>query len=231
TLSGNSIQLATYLNFGQFSSVSNDVVQLPITFTQDGTINVNSFATGADLAGAINLGAHNLYIFVDDFSSLQIHGAISGTGGTVQIVGHFGTTVSMLGTTSNAYTGLTKVIGGTLQLGRTGATSIAGPLTIGDFFTATTVQFLADNQVSSTAPVEVTAQGIFDLNGHNQTMDTQLTLDNLGNQGATVSTGTGILTLTDRVTVNPSTGTSTITGKLNLSGSGDRTFQVGTGTG
>ena len=136
-------------------------------------------------------------------------------------------TLRLAGSTSNAYTGLTTVSAGTLELDKIGsisiATAIAGNLTINGG-TATEV---VNNQLADTAAVAVNAGGTFNLNGQSDTFGA-LTV-----AGGTVTTNGGRLTagntsfnpastlamhlaapsLADRVTVN---GTVAVGGTLAL---------------
>src|SRR5262249_47245261 len=88
-----------------------------------------------------------------------------------------GTGVAVLaGSASNAYTGLTTVSGGTLQLAKTGgALPVIGDLTVGNGTSAPgseVAQLVLPNQVAPTKTVTVLGDGVFDLNGQQQTVGT-----------------------------------------------------------
>ena len=78
------------------------------------------------------------------------------------------------GATANAYTGLTTVNHGTLELNKTGAdTAILGNLTVGDGIAAADsaiALLLRDNQVADTSNVLVRFDGLLDINGRTETV-------------------------------------------------------------
>ena len=84
-------------------------------------------------------------------------------------------TVVFSGTSPNTYTGLTDVVGGTLQLNKSGGLAVAGNLTIGAGTgspNSVLTQLEQSNQISPTATVTINSDGKFDLNGQTQTIAT-----------------------------------------------------------
>jgi fibronectin-binding autotransporter adhesin len=120
---------------------------------------------------------------------------------------------------------------GTLELGKTGgATAIAAPLVIGDGSGVDTVRLLGSNQIGNGVNVTVAARATFDLNGFSDTIG-NLSLQSGPIAGASVTTGTGTLTLGGDVALTvSSTGSlgATISGNLNLS-STIHTFSIADG--
>ena len=110
---------------------------------------INTLAGGLDFNGVISE--------VNPVSNLTFTGATSTTFG---------------GAGSNTYSGLTSVDGGTLTLAKTGgATAVAGHLNIAN---GATVKFggpaASNQQIAGTSNVDV--RGTFNLNGHNQAINT-----------------------------------------------------------
>ena len=88
------------------------------------------------------------------------------------------------GATYTQYTGTTTVHDGLLLLSQPGGGSILGPLVVGDGMGGTaTVRETIDNQIADTSTVLVNSDGLFDLNGHTDTISTLTVL------GGTVNTG------------------------------------------
>jgi autotransporter-associated beta strand protein len=143
------------------------------------------------------------------------------------------------GTAGNTYTGLTSVTAGTLQLNKSaGALAVPGNLTLGDATAASpptgAVQLLANNQVASSATVTVNSAGLFDLNGHTQTVGAlRLTGGTVALTGAASNLSvTGLVTAKSDSAGTPATvrGTGTLTLAPAGSGAGT-TFAVNPGGG
>jgi autotransporter-associated beta strand protein len=143
-------------------------------------------------------------VSVSPGGELDLGGVISGSAG-LALTG--GGTLAMVGSTGSTYTGTTTVSAGTLALGVTGGTALAGPLSI----TGTgTVEDLAANQVAGQS-VSISGSGAtLALNGNNDA------LGGLSMDGGTISLGAGTLTLDSSVTTVSIFGTNnaaaTITG-------------------
>jgi autotransporter-associated beta strand protein len=92
--------------------------------------------------------------------------------------------LSMTGSDGNNYQGRTFVNGGTLELGKSGARSIPGPLTIGDATNAANsrvVRLTAPNQIADTADVMINASGVLDLDVVNSISEAIGSLAGAGN--------------------------------------------------
>ena len=98
-----------------------------------------------------------------------INTAISGAGFGLTNAG--AGTLTLGGSASNTYTGMTTVKAGTLALSKTGgATALAGNITIGSGSGAATLQLAGSNQIAPSAGVTLAAGGtpVLNLNGFSQ---------------------------------------------------------------
>ena len=109
-----------------------------------------------------------------DFATLS--GSITDSAGGASLTKTGLGTLYLAGTTSNAYTGLTTVAGGTVVLAKTGgAIAIAGNILLsepGDG-NSTHLQLNGDNEIASTSVITFStpvAYSHLDLNGHSQTL-------------------------------------------------------------
>ena len=95
-----------------------------ITLAGSSRINadISGGAGSLSITGNVNCGANTLYLGsrASSLANISISGQISGTGGS--IYKDFGNTLTLTG--QNSYTGNTTVSAGTLQLNRTGGTTI-----------------------------------------------------------------------------------------------------------
>ncbi|MCF6314583.1 MAG: autotransporter domain-containing protein, partial [Verrucomicrobiales bacterium] len=140
------------------------------------------------LSGDIELGSATLTITNNDWT-LLLNGSIAGTGGLTLNAGNV---VSMGGSSSNTYTGLTTVNGGHgLSLGKSsGATAIAGNLRINS---GSSVNQFGDDQIADTSTV--TINGNYELDSASEAFQTLMGLgsvegfQNSGNQTFAVGSG------------------------------------------
>lgn len=149
-------------------------------------------------------------------SSISLAGGLNVTGsGAVTLAGTAASTAAFNGSGTTTITGTvngaTTVNSGTVYLNKSGGGALAGTVTID----GGTVQLGADDQFTSSSTVNLTsAAGTLDLNNHS----TSLAALNL--TGATVSTGTGTLTIANSgsssVSSNASSSAAAINGKLAL---------------
>lgn len=169
----------------------------------------------------------NAQLTIDNLSNMTFSGAVTGTaasGGSFFLDG-FGT-VTFAGSTLNTFDGIYQVSSGTLALNKSVANgAIRGDLSV---TSSGTVKLLADDQIlnASSVSVSVSQHGILDLNGHSDSIRA-ITLSQSGN----VSTGAGVLTITESISrIGSGAGeTSTISGNLNLGTVGTREILVNDG--
>ena len=138
-------------------------------------------------------------------------------------------TLSFEGSTSNTFTGTTTVQDGVLLFGKIGgAFSAQGSVVVGDGVGAADSAVLRFTGGSNEVPivtVTVNRDGLFDLNGFNQT------IASLSMTGGDVKTGTGVLTLNGPVNGNANATPATISGILDLGGVDNRLFTIIRGPG
>jgi autotransporter-associated beta strand protein len=172
------------------------------------------------LLRATNLNLNANTLTVNGLGRTEISNSISGSGGVIKLGANV---LEFYGSQPNTYTGSTTVSEGTLQLNKSaGVSAIAGALGIGDGAggaASDVVELLAANQIGNSVTVSIDSSGVLDLNDHNDTIGALALLDS-----ASVTTGTGTLTLGGDVTVN-SSGNASISGNLSL-GSVTRGFHV-----
>jgi fibronectin-binding autotransporter adhesin len=151
------------------------------------------------------------------------------------------------GTSPNTYTGTTSINEGALLLnkgagGAGGVAALAGPVLVGDanpnsgFARSDVLRLLQPNQIpDQLAAIDVRNTGFFDLNNNDETIgnvDVQAALT--VNGGATVSTGTGLLTIIGDIAGNAAQGASiftpvaaaTIDGRLHFGGDAPRQINI-----
>ena len=169
---------------------------------------------------AITLSTGTLTIVVSNGTSLTLDGNLSGPVGVTKA----GTgTLTYQGPTDNTYTGTTLVLAGNLELNVGGYDAYEGPLVIsdgsGNFYPV--VQDLQGGELPSHVPITINSGGTLDLNGHNETYGTNLTMN-----GAIIDTETGTLTLLPNTTITVySNTTCNINGNLNIGSSGTLAIQ------
>ena len=163
--------------------------------TLNNTANFQSTGT-ASWAGPITLNGSAFFdVFPGSFTN---SGVISGSGGITK--GQGGTLI-FSGASANTYLGNTVVNQGVLQLSKSVPGAIQnGMLTIGDDAggnDADVVRCTADAQLSSTVAINLNSSGLLDLNNFAGDIGA------LAIAGGHVATGTGTLTLSGDITVNP----------------------------
>src|SRR5207244_8120654 len=103
-------------------------------------------------------------------------------------------TLTLAGTAANTFIGAARLVSGTLVFNKpAGVNAIGGNLDVGIVVPAT-ARLLADNQIPDSAVLEFLPGGVFELNGHNETVGS------LDMTGGRITTGTGLLTLNGAVT-------------------------------
>jgi fibronectin-binding autotransporter adhesin len=131
-----------------------------------------------------------------------------------------GQTLTLTGPLANTFTGGTTVFSGDLILQKTaGLIALPGPVEI-----HSNVRLAAAGQIADTAALTMQEGSLLDLAGFNDTM-ASLTMT-----GASVSTGTGFLTLTGGLSTLPSVTTCTLSGNLTHSGAGVHEWSVAPGS-
>jgi len=151
--------------------------------------------------------------------SLTLSGVL---GGIVGFTKNGAGTLVFSGPASNTYLGTTTVNAGLLQLMKDGiifsATAIPGNLVIGNGVSSATVQNIYGIEIADTATLVINNNGTYDLNGQIETVGTSLMFN--GNS-ATVSLGTGVLTLSSPSAIS-------VNGN-NCAINGTGSFQLGAG--
>lgn len=190
----------------------------------------NTWTGGIELAGANDL------IGVDAGSTFNVTGVISaGQSSTNRLIKVGAGTLQFTGTEANLFRGETRVLQGTLELGKTpGLNAIGGNLVIGDEIQASgtkMVRLLADNQIPmldlfevSLNLVTVSSTGVLDLNGKSDTVGNIVM--NVGvTDSADIVLGGGTLILGGQsLTVNTMQGSSSAAPAATVSGG---TFAIG----
>ena len=197
-------------------SFGSNSIHLDLTLGASQAVHAPNTTGALGLLGDIALGAHTLT--VSNRAPAVLGGVISGAGGLTKR----GTNALRLaGTGANTYTGTTLVLAGVLALDKTGGlNALAGDLTIGeDFDPLVTLRLDSSAQIPNGSHITVYTNGLFDLNGFNETIG-DLTL-----VGGDITTGTGTLTLAGDVLIDGlgASVPANFYGNLNL-GIGTRTF-------
>jgi autotransporter-associated beta strand protein len=159
----------------------------------------------------ITFGPADVNVNVFTGAYLTLAGLLQGSAGLTKL--GYGTLIYAY-SGNNTYSGTTRVNVGTLQFNVGGANAYAGPLVIGDGegTGSPVVQLLQSVEMPDTQPVTVNLNGLLDLNNFSDTV-AALTI-----QGATVSTGAGLLALNGDLTVLGSGVEPMITGNLRFLG-------------
>ncbi len=215
-LFGNSLSL----NAGVFASYAgSSAASFPITLAAAQSI-TNENATLV-WNGNIALGSSAL-TFSSIGGNITVNSVISGSG-TVRKVGPGGLIYGGAG--ANTYTTVTLVDNGSLILSKpAGVNAVRGNLTIGTAALGTpAVSLTASNQIFDGSTVIVNGAGTLDLGGFNEAFNT------LSLTGAVVNTGSGLLTVTNRVNATSSGAAARINGHLAVRGGGLREFNIANG--
>lgn len=144
-------------------------------------------ANGNTLSGAVTLAADTRV--QADSGTLTLSGGITGANrnlsvggdGNVLISGAIATgsgglakdgagTLTLSGTSANTFIGDTTVTAGTLVLGKASGNALGGNVTIGDGVGTDTLRLQANQQIADSGSVTVSGSGLFDLNGHTETI-------------------------------------------------------------
>lgn len=160
-----------------------------------------------------------VYIFQQN-ASLSITGAVNGPGALTKIRGG---TLQLGGSQDNTFAGPLRAEQGTVQLSKTsGASAVSTALIIGndtDPAETATVQLTANNQIANGTPVVIHKSGHLSLGSFSDTIGV------LALTGGKASSGTGTLTLGGDLFATNAVQGGTINGHLSLGGS-TRTFHL-----
>lgn len=160
------------------------------------------------MRGPVALGG--LTLTLDGIESIQLMGAVSGSG---RIIKQGAGTLTLGGAAANTFTGLLTVTGGEMVLAKVaGVTAIAGNLTIGGSTTLATVRLEASEQIADGFLVTVARLGGLDLNGFSET------IGGLQLSSGHVATGAGMLTVRGGLGSLAGDVPARIEGQLNLDG-------------
>lgn len=222
-INGLSITSITFSGDGYQITSQNQGHGKSITVT--GGITVQSGVTTTSIDLNMTLGAAQTFT-VASGAEIDLGGVISGVA-TAGLTKAGAGTLVLSGTSNNTFAGSMTVSEGTLELSKTaGKTAIPAALIIGDGTGSDTVLLDAANQIDNQAAITITQSGLLNLNNNDETIG-PLTVT--AGSAAAVTTGAGTLTLNGNVTVNASTDTALITGKLEL-GLSPVLFSVADGT-
>lgn len=177
----------------------------------NGIIATNTSGTNT-IENNIELGTSNILVVVSNGVGLTLEGTISGVvSAGVNKAGSGSLTFQ--GSGNNTYSGTTLVTDGTLLLNVGGSNSFRGKLVIGDG-TGTgspTVKLLQSDQIYDSSSIMINDPGILNLNNFVETIGPNLTMS-----GGEILTGTGTLSLANGTTLVVYSGTSSISGKINV---------------
>jgi autotransporter-associated beta strand protein len=202
-----------------------------LTLTGTGVNGVGALLTNAAGAsswtGPVNLlatgGAGEAVIGTAPGSVLTFPGVLSGTANLRKVgAGE----LALTGGTTNSLVSNTFVDDGILTLAKTGGVpALNGAVTVGDNSGLNNTALLrlgSTEQILDSGNLTVNSDGLFNLNGFNETVNA------VSMTGGEILTGTATLTIGGNVTTLASGEESVITGNLNL-GATDRTFTVAEG--
>ncbi len=149
-------------------------------------------------------------------ATLELQGSLGG-GASIHKVGTG--TVSFTGAIANTIFGTIFVDGGTLALGNTGGNATNAAVVVGDGVGPGTdeLRLLAPNQLNDNRSVTVNVNGLFNLNGFNDTIGGAGNGPNAGAltiAGGRVQTGAGVLSLNGDVNTFGAGGATNIDGNI-----------------
>jgi hypothetical protein len=197
-ITGNGVQLQTAGSVANSNPTGTNEIDLAFALLNTATLNSASASTTLTLGGVLS-GTADV--------------TVSGNGAVV-----------FSGSQPNTYTGNTNVNSTTVELDKSAAVAVPGPLNlVGTSNAPALVQDLADGQIASSSAVSVGQHATLDLNNHCEAVG-PLTLT-----GGAITTGLGMLTLSGDVTVEGDAATASLSGNLDLGGT-RRNFFVWPGT-
>lgn len=186
-----------------------------VTLAADSRINSDSGTL--TLSGLIS-GTKNL--IVGGAANVTLNGVVGISTGTVTKDG--AGTLTFGGTGADTYTGITTVNEGTLLLGKTAVTAIAGNIVIGDGSGGAGADILKLNaaaQIADTAAVTINSSGRFDLNNNAETVGSIASSSSVSQ----IVLGSGTLTTGNG---SPSTFAGVISGTGNIAKQGSGTLTL-----
>jgi autotransporter-associated beta strand protein len=152
--------------------------------------------------------------------TLTFAGVVSGSG-TAALTKTGSGTLILAGSNGNTYSGLVTVANGTLRLAKTSGNAIANNISIGDGTGVAPTLILDANEQIASANVNVFGDGIFNLNGFNETIGTMtMSAGTVNGNGGTLTLAAGGVTTFS--------GPSLLNTNINL-GAGSRTFSIANG--
>ena len=213
TVSSNGLTLTAGISDNGVIGTDN-IVNIPLTLTAPQAFTSDASTRLLRLQGNINTNGQTLTLNGSGGGSfgLSITGTITGTGGITKS----GTgTARIAGIVSNGYLGQTTVNQGLLTLQKPIVSqAVSGNVVVGDGTgTANTaiLQLLQTQQIPDNGVMTTNADGLFDLNGFSETLNTLVI------QGGNVTIGAGTLTLS-ALQITGGNLSSTGAGKLALNG-------------
>jgi autotransporter-associated beta strand protein len=179
------------LNGATVNGVVNTILHNASTFT----LTLQNAGGGSGTMDVALGNASDNVVNIDGSGGITITSLIKdGTGSRLTFNGNSTGILTIGGTTSNTYTGITLVRVGELDLAKTaGVNAVPGNLTIGDSAGApgsATVKLINADQIADASDVTINSDGVLNLNGKNET------IDGLGSISSTASVILGLGTLT-----------------------------------
>lgn len=167
---GTIIQTNGYLVIGNYGSSTQHIAEpFAIHGNPLGYYALYSEGTN-ELTGPIALFGDSV-LSLNPLSLLDVRGAMSGAGANLRKEGPG--VMRLSGTNANTFDGTTWLADGILELARTNAIAIAGPLQVGNDFGApgtVLARWFQSNQVADSSAVLVNVSGQIELQNHNETI-------------------------------------------------------------
>ncbi|MDB6028100.1 MAG: Extracellular serine protease precursor [Verrucomicrobiales bacterium] len=158
----------------------------PLTMTGGPSFSLRSIGTNSWAGGATLNG--NVIVETATNTLTSLNGILAGSGGLTKTgIG----TVRLGGSVGNLYSGLTQIQQGLLELNKTNAVAIAGPLTVGDGggLGVDTVRLLQTEQIGTTSAVVVAGSALLDLNSFAESFGSLAGAGNVSLGSAALSLG------------------------------------------
>lgn len=171
------IAAGTIVAKGATLALDDTVVGETLTLSGRGVANLGALRGGLIASGTWNgpitllATLANPSVFMGGTSDLTVNGIISGNAGLTKVGG---SQLTLSGSSSNTYTGVTRLSSGALRLAKTGgATAIARNLIVGDGLggsLADILEWSSSDQIANGATVTLKSSGLLQMNGFSETI-------------------------------------------------------------